>query len=102
MEGILADGMLASLNLTKYFNLLTFLFALVMIRNGLASLTLFWFETRTITGKLFYFFFVFSCFFFLTLGWRAFCRTRAVSGKLSHFSLFFFAFFLTLGVAGFL
>ena len=58
MEGILADGMLASLNLTKYFNLLTFLFTLVIIRNGLASLTqlfMFWFKTRTITGKLFFF-----------------------------------------------
>src|SRR2546421_11391397 len=99
MEGILADGMLASSNLTKYFNLLTFLFTLVIIRNGLASLTqlfMFWFETRTITGKLFYFFFVFLCFFFLTLGWRAFCRTRAVSGKLFYFFFFFFFFFLFL------
>src|SRR5438477_1719601 len=91
--------MLTSLNLTKYFNLLTFLFTLVIIRNGLALLTqlfMFWFEIRTITGKLFYFFFVFLCFFFLTLGWRAFCRTWAVPGKLSCFFLFFFLLFFFL------
>ena len=101
-----ADGMLASLNLTKYFNLLTFLFTLVIIRNGLASLTqlfMFWFETQTITGKLFYLLFFIFLLFFLTLGWRAFveCGLYQVS-LLIFFFVFFIVFFLTLGVTGFL
>ena len=97
--------MLASLNLTKYFNLLTFLFTLAIIRNGLTSLTqlfMFWFETWTITGgtKLFIFSLFFFAFFSNFGGGGLFVERGLYQVSFFIFLCFFFAFFSNLGGVG--